>query len=107
MAVQGYFDIFATDHCPFTKKDKDAHRNNILVIPKGLPGLGALFHQILRLYQHQGEQCFVPIAKKLSEQPAKLAGLFPRKGQIARGADADLVICHLSKKERAIQSTLA
>lgn len=107
MATQGYFDIFVTDHCPFTKKDKAEHQDDVLAVPKGLPGLGALFHQIFQIYRYQGEEGFIEIAKKLSEQPAKLAGLFPQKGQIARGSDADLVICHLSKEERTVRATLA
>lgn len=108
LARENFFDIFVTDHCPFVKSDKDEHKNDLQKTPKGLPGLGALPHMIHRLFKScSSEQVAQHLTHHLSLMPAKLAGLYPQKGHIAQGADADLVIVDFEGVSRKIHATLA
>ncbi len=82
----------STDHCSFTLKQKDAGRDDFTKIPGGLPGVetrGILMYSGLvakgLLTQEQ-------MVKVLSENPAKLYGMWPRKGVLAPGSDADIVV---------------
>ncbi len=82
----------ATDHCPFTRAQKDPYRDEPAKIPSGLPGLETL----LVLLYSEGVARFRIGLKELawlvSEGPARAFGLYPRKGSLRPGADADLVL---------------
>ncbi|HTX18375.1 MAG TPA: dihydropyrimidinase [Bacteroidota bacterium] len=85
--------IVSTDHCPFCfKEQKEMGRDSFAKIPNGGPGV----ENRLQLLHHHGVN-----AKRLSlnrwvelvaTTPAKMFGLYPRKGTIAVGSDADLVV---------------
>lgn len=109
LALQGYIDVYATDHCAFAKKAKDTFTagGNILTVPKGMPGLGALLPMIYKLYESQGDAGLVAMMQKLALNPAKVAGIYPRKGSIKVNADADLVLLNPHGAVRAIFSTLS
>jgi dihydropyrimidinase len=85
--------VVSTDHCPFNfKGQKDKGKKNFALIPNGAPGIE---HRIMLLF-HEGVNKkriglnrFVEL---VSTNPAKLFGLFPRKGTVAVGSDADLVL---------------
>jgi dihydropyrimidinase len=84
--------VVSTDHCPFCFKDqKELGRGDFSKVPNGMPGVE---HRMDLL--HQGvvskeltPQRWVEVA---STTPARMFGLYPRKGVIAAGADADIVI---------------
>jgi dihydropyrimidinase len=85
--------VVATDHCPFCMKEqKELGRDSFAKIPNGAPGV----ENRLQLLYHGGVagkrfdlHRFVAIT---ATAPAKIFGLFPRKGTIAVGSDADLVL---------------
>jgi dihydropyrimidinase len=89
----GQIDTVATDHAPFDfRKQKEMGRGDFTKIPNGIPSLEDRVHLLYthgvatgRLDVHR----FVDVA---STRTAKLFGLFPRKGTIQPGADADLVV---------------
>ena len=96
--------IVSTDHCPFCfKEQKEMGRDNFAKIPNGGPGV----ENRLQLIHHHG------VNKKrislnrwveiVSTTPAKMFGLYPRKGTVAVGSDADLVIWD-PKKELTISA---
>lgn len=84
--------VVSTDHAPFNYHgQKELGRGDFTRIPNGLPGVE---HRVILLYEavrtgKLGVQHFVDL---VATMPAKLFGLFPRKGTIAPGSDADLVI---------------
>ncbi|MQA96184.1 MAG: dihydropyrimidinase [Streptosporangiales bacterium] len=84
--------VVSTDHCPFCfVGQKDLGRGDFSKIPNGIPGVETrldLLHQAV-LDGHIGRRRWVELA---STAPARLFGLHPRKGTIAPGADADLVV---------------
>lgn len=107
VAVAGAFDLFATDHCAFTRGDKDARRGDFREVPKGIAGLGALVPLIFELLVGKHRLPLAELAARLSSNPARLLGLYPRKGSIAVGSDADLVILNPDGPDRPVASSLA
>ena len=85
--------VVSTDHCPFCfKEQKELGRGSFAKIPNGGPGvenrLQLLFHHGVNLKRISLNRW----VELVSTAPAKMFGLYPRKGTIAVGSDADLVI---------------
>ncbi len=88
----GSVQTISTDHCSFTLKQKDAGRDDFTKIPGGMPGVetrGILLYSYGVAKNRISAERMVEL---LSEAPAKLYGVYPRKGRIAEGADADIVV---------------
>ena len=84
--------VVSTDHCPFCMKDqKELGRGNFSKIPNGI---GSVEHRMDLLYQGvvTGEITLSRWVELASTTPARMFGLYPRKGVIAPGSDADIVI---------------
>src|SRR5580700_2997411 len=91
--AQDTLQVVSTDHCPFCfKEQKEMGKNDFSKIPNGGPGVE---HRLSLIFtggvhgKHFSPNRFVEL---VSTAPARLFGLFPRKGTIAVGSDADLVI---------------
>jgi len=87
-----FVDTVGTDHCPFDLAQKLLGKDNFTTIPNGIPGIEDRVNLLYTYGVKRGRidlECFVDCA---STRAAKLFGLFPRKGSIAVGSDADLVI---------------
>lgn len=90
--------IVSTDHCPFCVKEKELGRGDFSKIPNGVPGIE---HRIDLLHQGVAEGK-LPLARWVevnSTTPARMFGLYPRKGTIAPGSDADIVIYDPSARQ--------
>ncbi len=84
--------VISTDHCPFCMKEKELGRNDFTKIPNGGPGVE---HRMSLIYNGGvagGRISLNRFVELTSTSAAKLFGLFPRKGTIAIGSDADIVI---------------
>ena len=84
--------VVSTDHCPFCFKDqKELGRGDFSKIPNGMPGVE---HRMDLLHQGvvKGEISLERWVEITSTTPARMFGLHPRKGVIAPGADADVVV---------------
>jgi dihydropyrimidinase len=88
----GLIDTVGTDHCPFDIEQKLLGANNFTQIPNGIPGLEDRVNLMYTYGVKRGTLDIHRFVDALSTRPAKLFGLFPRKGTIAVGADADLVV---------------
>lgn len=96
----GQVDVIATDHCPFMLKDKLKGKDDFRIAPGGAPGVEERVEIILT----EGNRRGISINKlvdKLSTAPAKIFGLYPRKGSIETGADADIII--VRRREKTIK----
>ena len=95
---EGTIDVVATDHCPFTRAQKDGGKDIFFETPNGLPGVETL----LPLIYSEGavKRGLSPnkLVELLAYNPAKIFGLYPRKGAITEGSDADLVIFNPEKE---------
>lgn len=85
----GSIAVVATDHCPFTRADKDLWQGSINKLPMGLPGIETLPALILNRNQAINQ---VAAIKAISENPARLFGLYPEKGSLEPGTDADIMV---------------
>ena len=96
----GFIDTVGTDHAPFDfKGQKDMGINDFTKIPNGIP---AIEDRVTMLYTYgvsRGNLDIHDFVSVASTKAAKLFNLFPRKGTIAVGSDADIVIFDPSHKE--------
>jgi dihydropyrimidinase len=92
----GEVSVISTDTCTFTREQKAMWQGDWTKIPMGLPGLETLLPLTYTKGVLEGRLTLEEMALKLSTNPAKIMGLFPRKGAIQVGADADLAILHPS-----------
>jgi len=82
----------ATDHCPFTNAQKDPFRVDPARLPSGLPGVELLLSLLYSEGVAKGRITLRDLAWSLGEGPARAFGLWPTKGAVRVGADADLVL---------------
>lgn len=89
---KGGIQTIATDHCSFTTAQKSMGEEDFSATPSGMPGAqerpGLIYHYGVSAGRLSEEQ----MCALLSENPARLYRLYPKKGVIAAGSDADLVI---------------
>jgi dihydropyrimidinase len=94
-----HLQVVSTDHCPFCfKEQKEMGRDDFTKIPNGGPGVE---HRMSLIYSGgvaSGRFSANRFVELVSTAPAKLFGLYPRKGTIAVGGDADLVIFDPKRK---------
>jgi dihydropyrimidinase len=85
--------VISTDHCPFCfKGQKDMGAADFTKIPNGGPGVEFRLQLVYDGGVRTGRITLNRMVELLSAKPAKLFGLFPRKGTIAVGSDADIVV---------------
>jgi dihydropyrimidinase len=84
--------VVSTDHCPFCMKDqKELGRDSFAKIPNGMPGIETRLHLLFEAAT-AGKISLNRFVEITSTAPAKIFGMYPRKGSLAVGADADVVI---------------
>jgi dihydropyrimidinase len=88
-----HLQVVSTDHCPFCFEDqKILGKDDFTKIPNGGPGVE---NRLQLLYHHgvnEGKLSVNRFVELVSTTPARLFGLYPRKGELAPGSDADIVI---------------
>ena len=88
-----HLQVVSTDHCPFCYEDqKILGRDSFAKIPNGGPGIENRLQLLFHHGVNQGKLSLNRFVEVVSTTPARLFGLYPRKGTIAPGSDADLVI---------------
>jgi dihydropyrimidinase len=85
-------DTIGTDHCPFDTGQKLLGKHSFLSIPNGIPGIEDRINLLYTYGVKTNRITMDRFVDAASTRAAKLFGLFPRKGTIAVGSDADLVI---------------
>jgi dihydropyrimidinase/allantoinase len=93
----GSIDIIGSDHAPYTKEEKEKGREDIFASPAGFPGLSTRLPLLFTAVK-QGKIGLEKMVQLICENPAKIFGLYPKKGTIAVGSDADFVIFDPDKK---------
>lgn len=87
----GIIQIVATDHAPHLPEEKSAGEIDIWKAPGGFPGVQTMLPLMARLVG-KGLITYPELVRICCEMPARLFGLWPRKGSLAVGADADIVL---------------
>ena len=90
----GEVSVVSTDTCTFTRDQKAMWEGDWTKIPMGMPGLETLMPVVYTHGVLKKRMALEDMVMKLSTNPAKIMGLYPRKGVIEVGSDADLAIIH-------------
>ena len=98
--IKGYIDVIGTDHCPFDYKlKKKMGGKDFTKCPNGLPGVEARIVLMFSKFVLGGLISPNRFAEICSMNPAKLFGMYPQKGVIKEGSDADIVIIKQKKNK--------
>jgi dihydropyrimidinase len=90
--ASGAIDTVATDHCPFSLADKARGDGDFSRTPNGAPGIETRMALLWDAGVRAGRLSMSRFVETVSTAPARIFGLYPRKGAIAVGSDADLVL---------------
>lgn len=97
----------STDTCTFTREQKAMWNGDWTKIPMGMPGLETLLPIVYTHGVLKDRLSVSEMVNLLSTNPAKIMGLYPRKGAIRKGSDADIAIIHPKKKTRVDPKQMA
>lgn len=90
--ARGEIQTVSTDHCSFTMEQKMLGADDFTKIPGGMPGVETRGILLYSCGVREGRITYEDMCRVLSENPARLYGMYPRKGIIAPGSDADIVV---------------
>lgn len=101
LADGGLIDTVATDHCPFHfragKAEKQYGRNDFTKCPNGAPGVQERLMLMFSEGFMKGRISLPQVVKYASSEPCRMFGMYPQKGSLEPGTDADIVIIDPSK----------
>ncbi len=89
----GFIQTIATDHCPFNFiGQKDMGKNSFTKIPNGAPGIENRMNLMFTYGVLEGRISLNRFVEIMSTNPAKIFGMYPKKGTLSPGGDADVVL---------------
>ncbi|WP_294924444.1 dihydropyrimidinase [uncultured Paracoccus sp.] len=108
---QGVFDLFSSDHCPFRYDDPQGKlapkgRTSFRWVPNGIPGVGARLPILFSEGVMKGRIDINRFVALTATNHARIYGLYPKKGTIAVGADADIALWDPEVKHRLTHAML-
>jgi len=99
--------VVSTDHCPFCMKEqKELGKGDFTKIPNGMPGVETRMYLMWDGGVRTGRISMNRFVEITATAPAKIFGLYPHKGTIAVGADADIVVWDGDKEHELSEKTL-
>lgn len=98
--ADGEVSVVSTDTCTFTREQKAMWKGDWTKIPMGMPGLETLVPVVFTHGVLGGRMNIKQMVAKLSANPARIMGLWPRKGVIRKGSDADIAIIDPQRKTK-------
>lgn len=101
----GVIDVIATDHCPFTTEQKSAGREDFTKIPNGAPGVEDRMEVVFSIGVQEKLLGLNQYVNATATNPAKLFGIYPQKGTLKVGSDADIIILDPAKEHKITAST--
>lgn len=90
--LNGTLTMVSTDHCAFSTAQKRAGRTDFRLIPNGIPGLEERLYLLWDQGVNTGKISVQQFVALTSTNAAKLYNMFPAKGRIAQGSDADILV---------------
>jgi len=104
--ADGTLDVIGSDHCAWTLEQKSVGAEDFSLIPHGIPALETELVSLWTAGVGGGKLSANRLVEAMATAPARLHGLYPRKGTIAVGSDADLVLFDPNRDETITQSRL-
>lgn len=95
---EGIVDVIASDHATHAAYEKEKGVDNIWRSPPGLPAIETML-PLLLTEVNKGNLSIATLVRAACEKPARVLGLYPRKGAIKVGSDADLVIIDMVQEQ--------
>ncbi len=96
--LDGRIQCIVSDHSPYTSEDKYKGLRDIRLSPPGINALELGLALLVNSYYHSGLVSLTQLARWMATEPARLFDLYPRKGCICIGADADLALVDLDRE---------
>ena len=96
----GTVDIVTSEHAPGTREEKEVGWTDIWKAWGGVPAIETMLPVMLSEGVNKKQVRLATVQRVCCERPAKIFGIYPRKGVIAKGADADLVVIDLKTKRK-------
>jgi len=96
--LDGKVDTIASDHSPCTAEEKQAGEEDIWKAWAGISGIQTMLVSILTEGVHKRGLSLSDVTRMLSANPARLMGLFPKKGSFQPGSDADLTVVDIEEE---------
>lgn len=96
--LEGLVDTIASDHSPCTWEEKEPGMDNIWKAWGGISGVQSMLPVMLSEGVHKRDLPLTSLVRMMAANPARIFGLYPRKGALQPGADADLVVIDLDKE---------
>ena len=100
LLLSGHVALWGSDHCCYSAGQKIANKNDFRRIPNGLPGVETRCPLLYSAGVATGLLSLADFVRLTATNPARLCGLFPQKGVIAPGSDADLALYDPAFKTR-------
>ena len=104
--ADGAIDVVGSDHCSWTLAEKSVGAEDFSQIPHGIPALETQLPTLWSVGVGGGKLSMNRLVEAMATGPARLHGLYPRKGTIAVGSDADLVLFDPERRETVSQERL-
>ena len=102
----GTVDLVTSEHAPGERSEKEVGWKDIWKAWAGVPTIETMLPVLLSEGVNRGQISMARLQKVTSENPARVFGLYPKKGTIRKGSDADLVIVDLKAKRKVRDSDL-
>ena len=102
---QGMVQVVATDHCPFMWEQKLMGKDDFSKIPNGHPAIENRMELLFSEGVSKGKITLNKFVEVASTNAAKIFGMFPSKGTIAVGSDADIVLIDPNEKHKISAKT--
>ena len=103
--ADGEIQTVCTDHCSFTLEQKNLGKEDFRKIPGGMPGVETRAEVIFSEGVIKGRITKERMCALLSENPAKLYGMYPEKGVLREDSDADIVLINPNRKKLITKET--
>jgi dihydropyrimidinase len=102
----GEVQIVATDTCTFDTEQKAMWEGDFRQIPLGMPGVETMFPiMYTNGYQKRDNWSLNKLVRKVSTNPSKIMGMYPQKGSLAVGSDADIIVVDPDKSQTVSADT--
>ena len=103
--LDGSIDMIATDHAPHARQEKEAGNEDIWKAPTGVPEV-ELSLSLMLTQVNQGRLTLSKLVSVMAEVPAREYGIFPQKGALQVGSDADMVIVDIEREKTVSDADL-